>query len=143
MIRRLDHIGIVVTDMAAALAFYRDTLGFALVEYRHQPERHQDVAILRAGAVDLEVIHPFNDQSAAGRYLAKSGPGLYHLGMETDDVDAELGRLEGAGVRLIDTTPRPGTHARFGFVHPKPTHGVLIELSTPYGEAGGGAPGLP
>ena len=121
----------------AAVAFYRDTLGLPMTEFRHQPERRQEIAIFRTGEVDLEVIHPFDDQSAAGRYLAKSGPGLYHLGMETDNVDAELDRLGAAEIRLIDTTPRPGTHARFGFVHPKSTKGVLIELSTPYP---GGAP---
>jgi methylmalonyl-CoA/ethylmalonyl-CoA epimerase len=133
MIRKLDHVGIVVADMEAALAFYRDTLGLPLTEYRHQPERKQDVAIFRVGEVDLEVIHPFNDESAAGKYFAKNGAGLYHIGMETDNVDGELRRLEHEGVRLVDTTPRRGTHTRFGFVHPKSTKGILIELSTPYG----------
>jgi methylmalonyl-CoA/ethylmalonyl-CoA epimerase len=131
MIRRVDHIGIVVEDVQAAIAFYRDVLGLPLVEFRHQPERHQDVAIFQAGEVQLELLCPFDTQSPAGQFKAKYGIGLYHLGMETDNIDAELDRLDAAGVRLIDRTPRQGTHTRFGYIHPKSTHGVLIELSTP------------
>jgi methylmalonyl-CoA/ethylmalonyl-CoA epimerase len=128
---RLDHIGIAVADLEAALAFYRDALGLEI-------DAPEDVASQRVrahfiplgpGAAALELLEATAPDSPIAGYLAKRGPGLHHITLRVDDIHAALAQLKARGVRLIDEVPRPGAHGSLvAFIHPASAHGVLVEL---------------
>jgi len=126
---QLDHVGIAVAHLAdGAVPFELLGLGH---EGQDELVRGQDVHVrtLRAGDVLIELLAPVSDQGAVARFLAKRGPGLHHLAFRVEDLDAEIVRLQGEGVPLIDTTPRPGIHGtRVVFIHPRFADGVLVEL---------------
>jgi methylmalonyl-CoA/ethylmalonyl-CoA epimerase len=132
MPRRLDHIGIAVADLEQALAFWRDALGLEVAHVEELPERGLRVAMLPIGDTRIELIASTREDSEIARTLQSRGPGLHHLCVRSDEVDAELARLDAQGVRLIDRQARPGADgACVGFVHPRASGGVLIELSQP------------
>jgi methylmalonyl-CoA/ethylmalonyl-CoA epimerase len=129
MIKRIDHIAIVVDDIDAALNFWRDTLGLEMTHVEVVPEQQSAVAFLPTGESEVELVKPTTATSGVARYLAKRGPGLHHICFEVDDIVATLAALKARGVHLIDETPRIGTGGKqIAFVHPESTHGVLIEL---------------
>jgi methylmalonyl-CoA/ethylmalonyl-CoA epimerase len=129
MIKRIDHIAIVVDDIDLALDFWRDTLGLELAHVEAVAEQQSAVAFLPAGDSEVELVKPTNTTSGVARYLAKRGPGLHHICFEVDDIAATLETLKANGVRLIDEQPHIGTGGkRIAFVHPESTHGVLVEL---------------
>lgn len=126
----LDHIGIAVDDVAAALGFYRDGLGLEVGPAEEVPAQGVRTTMLPAGDAAIELLEATRDDSPVGRYLAKRGPGLHHITLRVGDIDAALARLKARGVRLVDDTPREGAGgARIAFVHPSATHGVLVELT--------------
>ena len=128
----LDHVGIAVKDLSAALAFYRDALGLHV----HVPE---DVASQRvrahfipAGQSALELLEATATDSAIAKYIEKRGPGLHHITLRVDDIRAALEQLKSKGIRLVDAQPRPGAEgALVAFIHPSSAHGVLVELKQP------------
>ena len=135
----LDHIGIAVADLGAALSFYRDALGLeveAPEEVASQRVRAHfipvgDSADRRTGAAgpNLELLEATAEDSPIAKYVAKRGPGLHHLTLRVGDIRASLARLKAKGVRLIDEEPREGAHGSLvAFVHPASAHGVLVEL---------------
>ncbi len=125
----LDHIGVAVSDLAAALAFYRDALGLEVEGSEEVPAQRVRAHFLRAGASTLELLEATAEESPIARYLGKRGPGLHHVTLRVDDIAAALAELKTRGVRLIDEQPRPGAEgALVAFVHPASTHGVLVEL---------------
>jgi len=129
MIKRIDHIAIVVDDIDGALNFWRDTLGLELTHVEAVPEQQSAVAFLPTGESEVELVKPTNTTSGVARYLAKRGPGIHHICFEVDDIVATLATLKARGVRLIDETPHIGTGGKkIAFVHPESTQGVLIEL---------------
>ncbi len=129
MLRRIDHIGIAVHDLDAAIDFYRTTFGITEWERIPLPERHMAVAVCRIGDGMLELITPTSDDAAFARYLREKGEGIHHIAYEVDDVERSLRTLEGRGVRLVDAHGRPGVHGScVAFLHPKATLGVLTEL---------------
>jgi methylmalonyl-CoA/ethylmalonyl-CoA epimerase len=129
MIKRIDHIAIVVEDIDAALGFWRDALGLDLTHVEDVPEQQSAVAFLPTGESEVELVKPTSGSSGVARYLAKRGPGIHHICFEVDDIDATLATLKARGVRLIDETPKIGTGGKqIAFVHPESTHGVLVEL---------------
>ena len=129
MLRRIDHIGIAVHDLDAAIDFYRTTFGITEWERISLPERHMAVAVCRIGDSMLELITPTSDEAAFARYLREKGEGIHHIAYEVDDVERSLRTLEGRGVRLVDAHGRPGVHGScVAFLHPKATMGVLTEL---------------
>ena len=125
----LDHIGIAVEDINAALAFYRDALGLEI-------EAPEDVVSQRVRAHDIptgesarELREATAPDSPIARYLQKRGPGIHHITLRVDDIRAALDHLRARGVRLIDEQPRPGAQsALVAFIHPSAAHGVLVEL---------------
>ena len=135
----LDHVGIAVKDLSAALAFYRDALGLHV-------EAPEDVASQRvrahfiplgddagrgAGApgAKLELLEATASDSAIAKYIDKRGPGLHHITLRVEDIRAALAQLKAKGVRLVDEQPRPGAEgALVAFIHPSSAHGVLVEL---------------
>lgn len=133
----LDHIGIAVADLKAALAFYRDALGLdveAPEEVTSQRVRAQFVPV---GGPALELLEATTDDSPIARYIARRGPGLHHITLRVDDLSGALAQLKSRGVTLIDPEPRAGAHGSLvAFIHPSSTHGVLVELT----QAAGGEP---
>jgi methylmalonyl-CoA epimerase len=125
----LDHVGIAVTDLAAALAFYRDALGLEVEAAEEVGSQRVRAHFIPAGESALELLEATADDSPIARYTAKRGPGLHHITLRVDDIDAALAQLKARGVRLIDEAPRAGAHgSRVAFIHPSSAHGVLVEL---------------
>ena len=126
---KLNHLAIVVDDMDAALRFWRESLGLAQAgEIESVPAEDVDIAFLELGDAHIELIQPTTDDSGVAKYLAKRGPGLHHLCLEVDDLDAKLEALSAAGCELINETPRQRDGRRYAFIHPNSTGGVLLEL---------------
>lgn len=129
MIKRIDHIAIVVEDIEAALGFWRDALGLELTHVEDVPDQESAVAFLPTGESEVELVKPTTSTSGVARYLAKRGPGIHHICFEVEDIGATLAALKARGVRLIDETPKIGTGGKqIAFIHPESTHGVLVEL---------------
>ena len=126
----LEHVGIAVADLAAALALYRDALGLEVSPPEDVASQRVRAHFIEAGQASLELLEATADDSPIARYVAKRGPGIHHIPLRVDDVAAVLARLKARGVRLIDETPRPGAHgALVAFIHPASAHGVLVELT--------------
>ena len=125
----LDHIGIAVTDLNAALAFYRDALGLEVEAAEEVPSQRVRAHFIPIGESALELLEATAPDSPIARYTEKRGPGIHHITLRVDDIRAVLARLKEKGVRLIDQEPRPGAEgALVAFIHPSAAHGVLVEL---------------
>ena len=125
----LDHIGIAVADLSAALAFYRDALGLEIEAPEDVASQHVRAHFIPAGGAALELLEATAEDSPIAKYVAKRGPGLHHITLRVDDIRATLAQLKAKGVRLIDETPRAGAHGSLvAFIHPASAHGVLVEL---------------
>ncbi len=128
MFKQIDHIGIVVHNIDESLKTYCDQLGFRLLERVAIPEQLVEAVFLDAGNGTIELIAPTDSTSGTARYLQNRGEGTHHICFSVDDIEAALAELREQGVRLIDETPRQGVHGLVAFVHPKATHGTMIEL---------------
>lgn len=125
----IHHIAIVVRDLDAALALYRDALGLEMTERREVPTEGIEIAFLPAGEGEIELLRPLDKESGVARFLEKRGEGLHHICLAVEDVEAATERLQEAGAQLLSEEPRVNEHGtRYVFVHPKSTHGVLLEL---------------
>ena len=132
MLGRIDHVGVAVEEMDAALELYRDSLGLPLAHREIVEEQGVDAALLDVGEGHVELLAPLGPDTPVGKYLQQRGPGLHHVAYAVADIDAELDRLRGAGLRLIDETPRTGIrNSRVAFVHPAALGGVLTEIVEP------------
>ena len=130
MIRRLDHIGIAVRDLETALAAYTEGFGLECESQETVEDQQIRTAFLPLGDTHLELLESLSPEGPIGRFLEKRGEGVHHLCFVVDDIRAALLRCEEAGMTLIDREPRVGAHDKWvAFVHPRTTHGVLIELS--------------
>lgn len=127
-LKRIDHVGIIVSNLDDALRTYCDQLGFALIEQIDIPSQKVVAAFLDAGNGTIELISPTDSESGSARFLANRGEGTHHVCFEVDDLAAALADLKQKGVRLIDEAPRQGPHGLVAFVHPKATHGMMVEL---------------
>lgn len=128
MFKRLDHVGIVVNNIDESLKTYHDLLGYAILQRIEIPEQKVVAAFLDAGNSTIELISPTDTESGTAKYLANRGEGTHHVCYEVDDIVAALDELRRLGVRLIDETPRRGVHGLVAFIHPKATHGMMIEV---------------
>ncbi len=129
MIKRINHIAIIVSDLESSLAFWRDTLGLELSHTEEVASQESIVAFLPAGESEVELVQPTTDTSGAARFLAKRGPGLHHIALEVDNLEEMLARLKAKGVRLINETPIAAAGGnRAAFIHPESANGVLVEL---------------
>lgn len=125
---RIAHIGIAVTDLAAALPFYRDVLG--LVPRPAETADGATIVSIPFGECDVELLQPISSESPVAKFIAKRGPGIHHVCYRVPDLEATLAVCRAAGYRLVDATPRTGAHGkRIAFLHPKSTAGILIELT--------------
>ncbi len=128
MFKRIDHIGIVVNNLDESLKTYCDQLGFTLLERVAIPEQLVEAAFLDASNGTLELIAPTDATSGTARFLQSRGEGTHHICFEVDNIEVALAELRDQGLRLIDERPRQGVHGLVAFVHPKATHGMMIEL---------------
>ena len=132
MFARIDHIGVAVEDLDAALALYERDYDMELVHREVVEEQGVEAVLLDVGENHVELLAPLGPDTPVGKFLAKRGPGLHHVAYQTTDIVAELERLKAAGVRLIDETPRVGIRSSsVAFLHPKSSGGVLTEIVQP------------
>ncbi|MDD3827923.1 MAG: methylmalonyl-CoA epimerase [Anaerolineae bacterium] len=125
---KIDHIGIAVRDIEQALQVYQVALGLPVQDVVDVPDQQVRVAFLPLGESNIELVQPSTDDSGTARFIEKRGEGIHHICVQVDDIEAALAQLKANGVPLIDQEPRAGAHGRVAFVHPKGTHGVLLEL---------------
>src|SRR4051794_22224159 len=125
----MDHIGVAVEDLDDAIQLYEERLGMPLQHRETVEEQGVEAVLLGVGESHVELLRPLSPDTAVGRFLARSGPGLHHVAYGTDDIDSALEAVRGAGLGLIDERPRIGIRgSRVAFLHPKSTGGVLTEL---------------
>ena len=125
----LDHVGIAVENLAAALAFYRDALGLEIEAPEEVTSQRVRAHFVPVGESKLELLEATAPDSPIARYLEKRGPGIHHITLRVDDIRTALSTLKEKGVRLIDESPRPGAEGGLvAFIHPSAAHGVLVEL---------------
>jgi methylmalonyl-CoA epimerase len=125
----IHHVGLAVADLDEAIATYERLFG-ARVEHRDSlQEQGVEAAALRVGDGRVELLEPTGDDTPVGRFLARRGPGMHHVALETDDVESALRELSAEGAQLIDEAPRRGLYGlEVAFVHPDAVHGVLTEV---------------
>jgi len=130
----IDHVGVAVADLDAAIADYERSFGMAVSHRETVAEQGVEAVLLDAGPNHIELLAPLNDETAIGRFIARRGPGLHHVAYRVDDCAAALEQLAAAGVVLIDEQPRDGIRgSRVAFIHPRSAGGVLTEIVQPAG----------
>jgi len=128
MAKKVDHIGILVSNLDEATKLYRDCFDAEVVKTETLPERGVKAAILSlTQGANLELLEPLPGSNMAN-VLEKRGEGLHHITFEVEDIDIELNRLSKRGIELIDKKSRPGLEGIVAFIHPKSIRGVLVEL---------------
>jgi methylmalonyl-CoA/ethylmalonyl-CoA epimerase len=126
---RIDHIGVAVEDLDEAIALYGERLGMPLQHRETVEDQGVEAVLLGIGEGHVELLRPLGPDTAVGRFLATSGPGIHHVAYGIDDIESTLEAARGAGLQLIDERPRTGIRgSRVAFLHPKSTGGVLTEL---------------
>jgi methylmalonyl-CoA/ethylmalonyl-CoA epimerase len=129
---RIDHIGIAVEDIDAALALYERDYGMTLVHREAVTEQGVDAALLDVGENHVELLGALGPDTPVGKFLAKKGPGIHHVAYQVDDIEATLQALRESGMRLIDETPRVGIRdSLVAFLHPSSAGSVLTEIVQP------------
>lgn len=134
MFGRIDHIGVAVEDIDAAIALYRDSFEMELAHRETVESQGVEAVLLDVGEGHVELLAPLGPDTPVGKYMAKNGAGLHHVAYAVDDIDATLKGIAAAGVQLIDSEPRVGIRdSRVAFLHPRSTGGVLTEIVEPAG----------
>jgi methylmalonyl-CoA epimerase len=131
MLRRIDHVAIIVRNIEQALVFYRDTLGIKPSEIKEVPTEQVRIAFLPLGGPggsEIELIEPTTPDSSLAKFLDKRGEGLHHICLEVENIDAALKEMQEKGAPILDKQPRIAAEGRAIFVHPKAANGVLLEL---------------
>lgn len=132
MLTAIDHIGVAVEDLDAALPHYTDVLGLPLVHRETLAEQGLEAALLDVGDSHVELLAPLTPDTTVGRFIAGRGPGMHHVAYRVDEIERALAALADSGVRLIDERPRTGIRgSRVAFLHPSSTGGVLTEIVEP------------
>ena len=132
MLRQIDHVGVAVEDIDAALELYTGPLAMPLEHRETVDDQGVDAALVGVGAGHVELLAPLGPDTPVGRYLERRGPGLHHVAYAVEDIETVLDQLRAAGLRLIDEAPRVGIrNSRVAFVHPGAVGGVLTEIVQP------------
>ncbi|MDQ7796763.1 MAG: methylmalonyl-CoA epimerase [Spirochaetia bacterium] len=126
---KLDHIGIAVEKIDAALPVWEGILSLPLHGIEEVADQKVKTAFMPIGESEIELLESTDSEGPIGKFLAAKGQGVHHLAFRVANIEAALAELKAKGVRLIDETPRYGAGgARIAFIHPKATGGVLVEL---------------
>lgn len=129
MFKKIDHLGIAVDDLAAAVELYRDILGLEYAGEETVAEQKVRTAFFPLGESSVELLEATDPDSPIAKFIEKKGPGIHHIALRVDNVAKAIEVLLGKGVRMIDTVPRVGAHgAKIAFIHPKSTPGILVEI---------------
>ncbi len=136
VVTTIDHVGIAVPDLDAAIQWYADTLGLTATHIEVNEEQGVREAMLSApgddGGPAVQLLAPLDETSTIAKFIGRNGPGIQQMAYRVADIDAACSHLRGRGVRLLYDEPRRGTAgSRINFVHPKDGGGVLIELVEP------------
>lgn len=136
LLRGVDHVGLAVVDLDAAIRFHTEVLGLVLVHREENPDADVAEAMLAVpgseSGTQVQLLAALTPESPIARFLDRSGPGLQQLAYTVSDVVAASARLRDRGLRLLYDRPRPGTRGSLvNFVHPHDTGGVLVELVEP------------
>ncbi|MBI4640631.1 MAG: methylmalonyl-CoA epimerase [Candidatus Tectomicrobia bacterium] len=127
MIKKIDHLGLAVKDLDETVKFYKESFGLDV-------EKTEDfqgfkIAFIPVGNAELELLQDTNPEGAIAKYIERRGEGIQHVAFEVDNIEEALKEAKAKGITLIDEKPRPGANnTTVGFLHPKSTHGVLIEF---------------
>jgi methylmalonyl-CoA/ethylmalonyl-CoA epimerase len=133
-IKRIAHLGVAVKDLDAALNFF--TGGLPLEVTHTEDYEGMRIGFLPVGDSSIELIQDVSGASAIGKFVEKNGEGIHHIAFEVDDINQAVAELKERGVKLIDEKPRSGAHGMsIAFMHPKATHGILMELVQPAKDA--------
>jgi len=134
MFGRIDHVGVAVEDLDAAIGLYEKSFAMELAHRETVESQGVEAVLLDVGDGHIELLRPLGPDTAVGKFLARKGPGLHHVAYAVEDIDATLGRLAEAGLELIDREARVGIRdSRVAFLHPRSTGGVLTEIVEPAG----------
>ncbi len=129
MIEKVDHVGIAVSNLDETLKFYTETLGLKFDGVEVVSDQKVKVAFLPIGDTEIELLESTDPDGPIAKYIEKKGEGIQHIAFRVDNIQAALDNMRQKGVRLIDEQPRYGAGgAQIAFLHPKSTHGVLVEL---------------
>jgi methylmalonyl-CoA/ethylmalonyl-CoA epimerase len=131
---RIDHVGVAVEDVDAAIGLYRDRFAMKLAHRETVESQGVEAVLLDVGEGHVELLAPLGPETPVGKFIAKNGAGMHHVAYAVDDIDATLEKLSASGLRLIDSKPRVGIRdSRVAFLHPRSTGGVLTEIVEPAG----------
>ena len=125
----IEHLGIAVKSIEAALPFYEKVLGMECYAVEEVADQKVKTAFLKIGQTKIELLESTDPEGPVGKFIEKKGEGIHHIAFESDDTNAELVRLSNEGIQLIDKTARKGAHdMQIAFLHPKSTNSVLMEV---------------
>jgi methylmalonyl-CoA/ethylmalonyl-CoA epimerase len=128
-ISHIEHIGIAVNDLAAAISFYENIFGLECYKIEEVTEQKVRTAFFRLGQTKIELLEPTDPESPVGKFIEKRGEGVHHIAFSVDGINEQLKELDSRGIRLIDPVPRKGAEdMNIAFLHPGSTFGVLTEL---------------
>ena len=127
-INHLDHVGVAVKDIEAALDFFGRVFGVPDAEVVLMRDQGVRACLIQVGQTRLELLEPTSPESGVGRFIERRGEGLHHLALNVTDIGGKLQMLRTSGVNLIDQDPREGLSGTIAFLHPKSVFGILTEL---------------
>ncbi len=129
MIRKIEHLGIAVSDMEKANRLFSLLLNTQPYKAESVESEQVNTSFFMLGETKVELLSATGEASAIAKYIAKKGEGIHHIALDVDDIDFEINRLKAAGFEVINAMPKDGAdNKRICFLHPKSTGGVLVEL---------------
>lgn len=132
MIQKIDHLGIAVKNLDEVVKYYEDSLGLTCEGREEVESQKVRTAFFHVGEVHIELLEPTAEDSPIAKFLEKNGEGIHHIAFGTDDIEGQLAKAAGSGLRLIHEKPFEGAANKLvAFLHPKSTHGVLTEFCMP------------
>ncbi len=137
MIQQIDHIGIAVKDLNAAISYYENSLGLKCCGTEEVESQKVKTAFFESGEVHIELLEATSPDSPIAKFIEKKGEGIHHIAFRTDSIEDQLKKAKDSGVALIHEVPIEGAAEKLvAFLHPKSTYGVLTELCMSKGEGG-------
>jgi methylmalonyl-CoA/ethylmalonyl-CoA epimerase len=129
MIKKFDHVGIVIKDTEEVVSLFSNLFGFRITEPRTFPEEGFRSTLISKEEVTLELIEPIGSEGIMQKFVEKHGGGLHHISIQVDDLEGEIKRLKTQGVKFVNEEPsRVSETSKIVFIHPRSTNGLLIEL---------------
>ena len=127
--KKIEHIGIAVNDLASASIIYEKLFGASAYKKEEVASEGVKTAFFRCGPNKIELIEATNPESSIAKFIAKKGEGIHHIAFEVEDIHFEITRLKKEGLVVLNEVPKKGADNKLvAFLHPKTTNGVLIEL---------------